>query len=55
MKIDAKKEVKLARRKTALHGKRWHARKAFKRKLDFLAALNDPNRSAPRSDECGVE
>jgi hypothetical protein len=45
-----KEEVELARRKAVLYGKRGHARQAIQRKLDFLAALDDPNRSAPRSE-----
>ena len=45
-----KEEVELARHKAVLHGKRGHARQAIRRKLDFLAALDDPNISALRSE-----
>ena len=45
-----KEEVENAQRTSILSGYRGNARKSFKRKLDFMAALDDPNRSAPRAD-----
>jgi hypothetical protein len=45
-----KDEVEQARRKAQLKGKTGRARQAFKRQLDVLAALDDPNRSISRSE-----
>ena len=42
-------EVEQARRQSILKGRRGNPRKALECKLDFLAALDNPHRSAPRS------
>ena len=43
-------EIEHARRQSILKDKRGNSRKAFMRKLDFLAALDNPHRSAPPSE-----
>src|SRR5436190_1267201 len=43
-------EVQQARVTSMLRGWRGNPRKAFKRKLDFMAELDNPHRSAPRED-----
>ena len=42
-------EIEQAREKVLLWDKRGKARKAFKRKLDFMAELDNPHRLAPRA------
>ena len=48
-----KNEVALARRTSKLRGIRGNARKRFVRKLNFIAALDNPDRSAPRLERAG--
>ena len=43
------KEVELARHQSILKERRGNPRKALEHKLDFLAAIDNPHRSAPRS------
>ena len=43
-------KVQQARVTSMLRGWRGNPRKAFKRKLDFMAELDNPHRSAPRED-----
>ena len=42
-------KIEQAREKILLWGKRGKGRKAFKCKLDFMAELDNPHRSAPRA------
>ena len=43
-------EVEQARRQSILKERRGNPRKTLERKLNFLAALDNPHRSAPRSE-----
>ena len=43
-------EVEWADRQAQFKGKRGQHRKAYARQLDFLAALDNPNRSIPPSE-----
>jgi hypothetical protein len=50
-RIRCKEEVEHTWHRSLLKGRRGNVRKAFKRKLDFLTVLNDPNRSIPRAEQ----
>jgi hypothetical protein len=50
IQLRRKKEVETARRRSLFGNRRGNVRKSFKRKLDFMAASDDLNRSAPRAD-----
>ena len=43
-------EVQQAKLQSLLKGKRGKVRQSLMRKLDFMAELDNPHRSAPRSD-----